>query len=159
MKFRSSKTAISAFVLTALLWLGLTGVQPLLAAEPVNVTDFQDCRAIKGKSERLLCYDTIADGGVFNQQQVRQVQEETFGARNSEPDIAIDQLSVTVSRVEKDGSGKRYFYTTGGQVWKQQKPENFPSKAPFGAEIKSGVMGSFFLVSESGRSTRVTRVK
>lgn len=159
MKFRNSNSTKSAFVLTALLGLGVTGAQSLLADEHINLTDFRDCRVIEGKAERLLCYDTIADGGVFNQQQVRQVQEETFGARDSEPDIAIDKLSVTIERIEKDASGKRYFYTTGGQVWKQQKPENYPSKVPFEVEIKSGVMGSFFLVNDSGRSTRVKRVK
>jgi hypothetical protein len=159
MKFRRLNTTKTAFLLTVLLGFCVTDVQRLLADEHINLTDFQDCRVIKGKAERLLCYDTIADGGVFNQQQVRQVQEETFGAKDSEPDIAIDKLGVTIERIEKDASGKRYFYTTGGQVWKQQKPGSYPSKVPFEAELKSGTLGSFFLVNESGRSTRVKRIK
>lgn len=159
MKFQRSNTTKTAFLLTALLGPGVTHVQPLLADEYINVTDLRDCRAIKGKAERLLCYDTIADGGVYNTQQVRQVQQETFGAKDREPDISIDTLSVTIERVEKDNNDKRYFYTTGGQVWKQQNPGLYPSKVPFEAEIKSGVMGSFFLVNESGRGIRVKRVK
>lgn len=159
MKFQRSITIKTTFFLAAILGVGVTQVQTLLADEHINLTDFQDCRVIKGKAERLLCYDTIADGGVFNQQQVRQVQEETFGAKDSEPDIAIDKLGVTIERIEKDASGKRYFYTTGGQVWKQQKPGSYPSKVPFEAELKSGALGSFFLVNDSGRSTRVKRVK
>ena len=158
MKFQRSNTTKIAFLLTALLSSGVTHVQPLLADEHINVTDFRDCRAIKGKAERLLCYDTIADGGVFDIQQVRQVQQETFGAKEREPDISIDMLNVTIERVEKDNN-KRYFYTAGGQIWKQQNPGNYPSKVPFEAEIKSGVMGSFFLVNESGRGIRVKRVK
>lgn len=159
MKFRRTSTIKTAFLLTAVLLPCVTHIPSLLADEKINVSDFRDCRVIKGKAERLLCYDTIADGGVFNQQQVRQVQEETFGAKDSEPDIAIDKLGVTIERIEKDSSGKRYFYTTAGQVWKQQKPGSYPSKVPFEAELKSGTLGSFFLVNESGRSTRVKRIK
>ena len=159
MKFRRSNTTKTAFLLTVLLGPGVTHVQPLLADEYINVTDFRDCRAIESKAERLLCYDTIADGGVFNAQQIRQVQQETFGAKDKEPDISIDSLSVTIERVEKDSNDKRYFYTTGGQVWKQKDPGRYPYKVPFEAEIKSGTMGSFFLVNESGRAIRVKRVK
>jgi len=159
MKFRQSNTTKTAFLLTALLGPGVTHVQPLLADEYLNVTDFHDCRAIKGKAERLLCYDTIADGGVFNTQQIRQVQQETFGAKDREPDISIDTLSVTIERVEKGINDTRYFHTAGGQVWKQKNPGHYPSKVPFEAEIKPGVLGSFFLVNESGRGIRVKRVK
>ena len=159
MNLPRSVTTKKVFLLTALLIPCAAIVQPLLADEYVNVTDFQDCRPIKGKAERLLCYDTIADGGIFNEQQIRQVQEETFGSNDKETEISIDELTVTIERVEIDNKDKRYFYTTGGQVWKQQKPGRYPSKVPFKAELKSGVMGSFFLVNESGRSIRVKRVK
>lgn len=159
MKFRRSIIIKTAFLLTVLLGPSVTLVQPLSADEYINVTDFRDCRAIEGKAERLLCYDTIADGGVFNIQQIKQVQQETFGAKDREPDISIDTLSVTIERVEKGSNDTRYFYTTGGQVWKQQKPGLYPSKVPFEAEINSGSLGSFFLVNESGRSIRVKRVK
>ena len=116
-------------------------------------------RQIKGKAERLLCYDTIADGGVFNQQKVEQVQRDTFGSKEREPDITIDQLTVTIVQVQKGANDFHYFHTDGGQVWKQQKPGPYPSKVPFEAELKSGTLGSFFLVNESGRSIRVKRVK
>ena len=160
MKIRRSNTT-TAFLLITLLGLGVTQVQPLLADENINVTDFRDCRAIEGKAERLLCYDTIADGGVFSTQQIRQVQQETFGAgtKDREPDLSIDQLTVTIVRVQKGANDVHYFHTDGDQVWKQQKPGRYPSKVPFQAEIKSGALGSFFLVNESGRSIRVNRVK
>ncbi len=159
MKFQRSNTTKTAFLLTALLGPGVTHIQPLLADEVINVTDFRDCRAVKAKTERLRCYDTIADGGVFNTQQVRQVQQETFGDKEREVDLSIDTLNVTIKRVEKDSNNKLYFYTAGGQVWRQKNRGHYPSKVPFEAEIKPGMMGSFFLVNESGRSTRVKRVK
>ena len=138
----------------------LLSVQTVHAANPVNVTDIKDCRTIEVSAERLLCYDTVADGGVFNQQQLKQVQRENFGSREKTPEVSVDQLSVTVKSIDKDASGLRYFFTTDGQIWKQSSPGSWSSKVPFEAEIKSGTMGSFFLVaSKGGRSIRVKRVK
>jgi len=134
-------------------------VQPLLADEFKNVSDFKECRAIKGKSERLLCYDTIADGNIFNEVALQQVQVEKFGSKEKEADISIDELIVTVVRIQKDGNGLYYFQTSGGQVWKQVSRGSWSSQVPFEANIKEGAMGSFFLVNEGGKSTRVKRVR
>jgi len=159
MKLWRSNTTKIAFLLTALLGPGVTHVQPLLADEYINITDFRDCRAIKEKAERLLCYDTIADGGVFNAQQIRQVQQESFGVKQKAPESSIDQLGVTIVRVQKDVNGILYFHTAKGQVWKQKNSGNYVSKVPFEAEIKSGVLGSFFLVTKGRGAIRVNRVK
>ena len=40
----------------------LFALQPLQADEPVNVSDMKDCREFKADAERLLCYDTVANG-------------------------------------------------------------------------------------------------
>jgi len=170
---------------------------PLLADELVNISDPKGCRAITGDTERLACYDTIIDGGIFNEQILKQVQVESFGSssmRKEKPpaapapatetgtataaetgaaagtgtvskapaaaiDISADELSVTITRVKKDGSGIHYFQTSDGQVWKQRNAGAWSLKVPFEAEIKKGMMGSFFLVNEGGKSTRVKRVK
>lgn len=151
------KTAITSFLAAACV---ITGAQqPVLAEETASVSDFQNCRAIQGKAERLLCYDSIADGGVFDQEKLQQVQQETFGKRERSPDISIDELNVTVVRVQKGANGIHYFHTSGGQVWKQQDAETYSSQVPFEAEIKTGMMGSYFLVNEQGRGVRVKRVK
>lgn len=134
-------------------------IQPALAEEAASVEDFLACRAISGKAERLLCYDTISDGGVFNQQKLEQVQRETFGSKEKAPEITVDQLTVTVVRVQEGANGVHYFHTADGQVWKQQDPSRYSTKVPFEAEIKSGTMGSFFLVNDKGRGVRVERVR
>lgn len=143
--------------------------QPLKADEPVNVSDVQECRAIRSKSERLICYDTVVDGGIFNEQQVKQAQRENFGSRGiaakkvSEESVdendSLEKLTVTIVRIQKDASGLRYFQTSDGQVWKQRNRDNWGSEVPFEAEIKSGMLGSFFLVLNGNKSTRVKRVK
>ena len=176
---------------------------PLLADEFVNISDIKGCRAITGDTERLACYDTIIDGGIFNEQKLKQVQVESFGSsslRKEKPpaapapatetgtatatatatetgtataagtgtvseapatgiDTSVDRLTVTITRIKKDGSGIHYFLTSDGQVWKQRSAGGWSSEVPFEAEIKKGMMSSFFLVNEGGKSTRVKRVK
>ena len=141
--------------------------------------------AIDAKAERLLCYDTVIDGGIFNKQKLEQVQVENFGSdkmkmetetktvtqtpegteivtttqTKTKTDVSVDEIFVTIVRTQKDGNGIQYFQTDDGQVWKQQNTGKWGSKVPFEAKIKEGSMGSYFLVNEGGKSTRVKRVR
>lgn len=132
---------------------------PLLANELVNISDIRDCRGVTGSAERLLCYDTVADGGVFNEQKLQQVQEDNFGKVETQPEVSVDQLTVTITRVTKSSTGVHYFYTEDGKAWRQSNGGRWTVNAPFEANIKKGLMGSFFLVTEGGKSERVKRVK
>ena len=147
----------SRFVLlmTAILWV------PAVTAddEIKNVSDFGECRSLADDARRLLCYDTIADGGVFNEQKVQEAVEESFGANESQQSVSTDELSVSVIRVSEGAGNVHYFYTESGSVWKQTNGRSWKVKAPFNATIKSGVFSSYFLVSDSGKSTRVKRVR
>jgi hypothetical protein len=152
------KLSVSAILLGSLLPLLLA--QPVLADTPVNVKDITKCRVIDGKAERLLCYDTIADGGVFNEQQLQQVRVENFGSKKKASNLSVDELTVSITRIQKDVNGLRYFQTSDGQVWKQQNMGSWSSKVPFDAEIKAGTLGSFFLKEKGGkRSIKVKRIK
>jgi len=134
--------------------------QPLLADEFENISDIKECRGITARAERLLCYDTVADGGVFNEQQLQKVQGENFGKKEEPPEeVSVDRLAVTIVRITKSASGTHYFYTEDGTAWKQSGSGRWSLQAPFQAEIKAGLMGSFFLVPEGGKSVRVKRVQ
>lgn len=63
-------------------------VLPLMADDFVNISDVKGCRGINGDVERLSCYDTVIDGGVFNEQKLRQVRIEEFGSETMPKDPA-----------------------------------------------------------------------
>ena len=84
---------------------------------------------------------------------------ETEPAPPPQTKISVDQIQVTVVRMQKDATGHHYFQTSDNQVWKQEDGRRWTTAAPFEAKIEKGMMGSFFLVSEGGKSTRVKRVK
>ena len=207
MKSLLQKAMVVPFLKSLLLGLGmaLALITPLQADEVVNIDNVKDCRVIIGDAERLSCYDTVNDGGVFNEQKLRQVQVEEFGsetmpkaptpasapAPTSAPAPAVatgsavvtapeakpaavpeqktppvagkvvseNRLDVTIVRFQKGNFGIHFFQTSDGQVWKQQNARPWNLKAPFEARINKGVMGSFFLVTEGGKSTRIKRVK
>lgn len=193
MKALLHKVVSVPFLGTLFIGLGVSQmlVFPLLADDPVNISDIKGCRVIEGETERLACYDTVSGGGVFNEQKLKQVQEEEFGASKMKPApkpapepspavavdpgvapaqktapkpatgkaISVDNLNVTIVRSQKDRQNIQYFQTSGGQVWKQQEADRWNLKPPYEAEIKAGVLGSFFLVHEDGMSTRVKRVR
>jgi hypothetical protein len=140
----------------ASLLASLAFMQPLLADSSAEIRDVAGCRTISADSERLLCYDAVVDGGVFNQQEV---QKESFGTNKGQSDSSIEKLMVTVVRVEKSSSGIHYFYTADEQVWKQANRGNWSLEVPFPAEIKAGMLGSYFLVTDGGKSVRVKRVR
>jgi len=199
MKSLLQKAMVVPFLGSLFLGLGMSQVfiSPLLADEPVNISDIKGCRGIKSDVERLSCYDTVNDGGIFNEQKQREVRVEDFGSETMpkkpaaipEPAVAAEspdesvpepaskvapapelapvagkgvspsELDVTIVRLKKGNGGFYYFQTSEGQVWMQQNARSWNLKAPFDARIKKGVMGSFFLVHDGGKSTRVKRVR
>lgn len=100
---------------------------------------------------------------VETQEPVKPVASESRKETKSSPPpqakISVDEIQVTVVRLQKDATGHHYFQTSDNQVWKQEDGRRWTTAAPFNAKIEKGMMGSFFLVSEGGVSTRVKRVK
>lgn len=131
-------------------------LQPVLADEPERSADIDQCRAIAADKERLRCYDTIADGGVFDK---RQVQPEQNEKRKNQADRSAEQVSVTIVRVQQGQDRRHYFHTAEGAVWKQTGRGSWSRAVPFEARIKKGALSSYFLVTEGGKSTRIKRVR
>jgi hypothetical protein len=136
----------------------ILATQPLHADEPSSISEFEECRAIEANARRLLCYDTIADGEVYREEKLQEVQRENFGKKEADPGLTTEELTVTIVRIQKSESRVHYFYTADGAVWKQTGRGTWSLEVPFEAEIREGMLGSYFLVTEGGKSTRVKRV-
>lgn len=140
--------------------------------EAEGIRDIKECRAIEAGARRLLCYDTVIDGGVFSAaplQVAQQADIESVEERPAAPAVretaaeqpaeTPDRVGVTIVRVQRASSGTHFFFTDSGEVWKQSGRGSWSLTVPFDAEIKKGALGSSFLVSEGGRSTRIKRVR
>ncbi|MEJ2273493.1 MAG: hypothetical protein P8Y01_02815 [Woeseiaceae bacterium] len=149
---------LACFLTLGFLFL-LSLMQPLRAADQIQIRDFQECRSIESNATRLLCYDTIADGGVYGEARLEQVRRENFGSEDGPEELSAKQLPVTIVRVQQRPNRVYYFHTADGAVWRQTGRGTWSLEVPFQAEIKEGVLGSFFLVTEGGKSTRVKRAK
>ncbi len=82
MKSLLQKAMIMPFLGSLFLGLGMSQmlISSLQADEIMNIDNVEDCRRIGGDTERLSCYDTVINGGIFNEQKLRQVQVEEFGS-------------------------------------------------------------------------------
>ena len=82
MKSLLQKVVAVPFFSTLLISLSASQIfmLPLLADESVNISDIKGCRGIRSDVERLSCYDTVNDGGIFNEQKQREVRVEDFGS-------------------------------------------------------------------------------
>ena len=94
MKSLLQKVVAVSFFSTLLISLSVSQMfmLPLLADESVNISDIKGCRGINSDVERLSCYDTINDGGIFNEQKQREVRVEDFGSETmpKEPAPALE---------------------------------------------------------------------
>lgn len=112
MKSLLQKVVAVPFFSTLLISLSVSQMfmLPLLADESVNISDIKGCRLIKSDVERLSCYDTVNDGGIFNEQKQREVRVEDFGSETMPkkpapaPEPAPASTPVTAPAVATESS-------------------------------------------------------
>ena len=141
-----------------------------------TISTIGECRSIEQDPVRLVCYDTVSDGGIFTLKERRKAVAEQFGkadVRKEKPEKSAkvqddtdeqedaDSLEVEVVAVKKSKLGRLFFYTGDGQVWRQLGSEFIPKEAtPYKAILKKGPIGSYSLVSvKLPKAVKVKRVK
>ncbi len=103
MKSLQQRSALVLFRNSGLLSLLLSTSMlalPVLADELMNISDIKGCRAIDGEAERLLCYDTVSDGGIFNEQKLKEVQVETFGSTKQSRDAETKTITESENKTD-----------------------------------------------------------
>lgn len=153
----------------------------LLAAAPADpLADLRVCAAQADDAKRLACYDAIArprpetpaPAAVAAAGIVAPTAEEQFGYRGNlareELDreeqkvqaAKLEELVARITAVSSQPQGEFVITLDNDQVWVQKRPEaNVRPKIGDEVTIKAGMLGSFLLVTKSGRSTRVARLK
>jgi hypothetical protein len=72
----------------------------------------------------------------------------------------LDSIDAAVTKVTTKPYGELVVELDNGQVWQQlEAKKNFEIKEGARVHIKKGAMGSFFLIVDSGLSTRARRVR
>jgi cell pole-organizing protein PopZ len=152
----------------------------LFAAAADPLSDMRACATQTDDARRLACYDATMRGESSTPTTVASAAaavaaptaEEKFGYRG---DVAreqleqeekktqsaqLEQLVTQIKAVSWQPLGEFVVTLDNDQVWAQKRPESsVKPKVGDPVTIKPAALGSFLLVTKSGRSTRVARVK
>ncbi|HEY6644735.1 hypothetical protein [Povalibacter sp.] len=161
---------LSAFVFVALC---VATTKSAFAGDPL--ADLRACPAQTDDERRLECYDAAMKSLPVAavpaaSPAVPATSEQKFGYRGdvarAELDrkaaetSALERLDAQVMKAEKRPYGEFVVTLDNGQVWAQKQLEpSVKPKVGDSVTIKPAALGSFLLVTKSGRSTRVTRLK
>jgi hypothetical protein len=148
------------------------------AADPL--ASMRECAKQTDDARRLACYDTVMKADTVTPQATSAAAavaapaaagaEETFGYRGSvaREDLdreeaakpKLEKLTSQVTAVTMQPHGEFVITLSNEQVWTQKRPDNnVKPKVGDSVTIKPGTFGSFLLVTETGRSTQVSRVR
>ncbi len=146
-------------------------VGPLLVTSlPVLAigSDLDSCRSIASDSERLACYDTIADSAPAPVGPPASISAESLFGRDAAQTSAILQqqagvippqiLDAEISSVDTRADGKQLLGLQNGQRWEQIDGRPLPLAPGDSIRIRKAAFGSWLLYRQSGgRSIRVRR--
>jgi len=176
-----SKTDLAlggAFLVCALWVCGESRAAPKKpAANPPAVQAVLDCRAITDGPSRLACFDkavgamdqaqTSGDLVTIDREQRKAVRRQSFGF--SLPALAIfdksdkpeeaDHLVAKVASATQLASGKWQVTLEDGAVWRQTDDAELYKRPHAGstADIRKGVLGSYFLKLDGQQAVRAHR--
>ena len=155
-----------------------------------QVENLQKCALIQSDSERLACFDsavsklntavTTGEIMIVDTEAVQTVKKDVFGLNipslsglggifksSEESGIAkdVDEVELTLEKMEGFGYKRFRFFFTNGQIWDQAEPATVKSARTRDgvkptALIEKAALGSFTLrVNGKGKKIKVRRVK
>lgn len=150
-----------AFCLAILLLMA--GVPELVAGSTLDA-----CRSIASDSERLACYDALADSGPSATEQSAGIRADSlFGRDAAQTSAALQQqtgitppqaLDAEISSVEKRANNKLLITLNNGQEWEQIDGRPLHLVPGDLIRIRQAAFGSWLLYKQSGGgSIRVHR--
>ena len=164
------------------IFAGIALLAPAAAAAPGSSAPIDavlNCRSETAEQARLACYDAAAaslsaaaTGGelvVVDRDDVRKTRRSLFGFSvpkmpffrgDTSEDEQPDEIEAKIKSARGTGYDKWLFELDSGARWQTTEPLNSnrdprPGQA---IKVKKGMMGSYFLSVEKGRSVKAIRV-
>jgi hypothetical protein len=137
---------------------------PALTATPASLDAVLACRKLTDDAERLRCYDTVAL--VPAQPVATKTPEQTFGLSatavlqdtTNEPELP--ELQATITKVSTAADGQVTLVLDNGQVWRKVAGSSETRlREGSSVRIRRAALGSFLMVSTTGQTLRVSRVR
>jgi len=155
---------------------------PAIAEDGSLAARLQVCASLDVAEARLRCFDALAAGvaeqttrssGATVPTVAPQASETAPGAEDrfgreqalvseaSSGPGALAEIRTRIAELRRQGDGRLVFELDNGQVWLQAEPpsQSLQVKAGDAVVIRRAAMGSFLLVTEQRRSTRVRRTR
>jgi hypothetical protein len=152
--------------------------KPAPPPSPELFEKLQSCRAITDNAQRLACFDSTSANlsaavsskqiVVIEEKEVKKTKRSLFGFRlpdlsifgGNENDTEEDKtLTTTIKSLGRAEGGRWNIGIPEGAVWQTTEAMTFNPSVGDAVEIKSGVMGGYFLRVGKKRAVRAKRVQ
>lgn len=144
-------------------FVALAGV-PGIASASGALDAMTACRKIADDAERLRCYDQVELSTV--NAAAKKTPEQTFGfsaaaiMKDDAKEPELPEVQAKIASVVTGADGKMVFALDNGQVWRKLAGDSDPLLRPGSSvSIRRAALGSYLLVTTTGRTSRVTRVR
>lgn len=150
---------------------GIFAVGPTYVA---NAESLQNCRAIENASERLACYDQLADASSSAVPADSVEPEATPAATTVEPAAPVqegmpetdwkkkeaEEFHARVTKCERDPNKKYLFRFEGGQVWKQVSSRRLSFRnCDFDVVVTKDFFGYEMRIDGENSKIRISRIR
>ncbi len=137
---------------------------------PVSASTLEDglrrCAAITDRVSRLACYDALAAGSAAPDD-TSPGADDGFGRESLPRDVKDEpaapappeRLTARIERLEQQPRGERVFHLSNGQIWTELETGRARYRPGMSVTIERTTLGGYILSTDTGRATRVRRVK
>ena len=132
-----------------------------------NAVEARKCIQVNDDKERLACFDKAfanMSAGVAESNSLPPEKSavDAFGARHLDEknEEKVEEIRLTVEKVELNARKRQVFYFTNGQVWENKKSAKLRIKPGDIAVVSEGAFSAYYLAKENIRGrVRVKRIK